>query len=133
MRYLTEQDYIDINEFVVSEVGGTTFGVQSQESLEVVVEIAKIEYFGNEMYPTIYSKAAIILQKITKKHVFQDGNKRTSYESAKIFLEDNGYFQDTSLTVPEIKEFVLQVTNSKDSEEVTVIIAEWFKRHFHRL
>ncbi|KRM84072.1 hypothetical protein FC35_GL000018 [Limosilactobacillus coleohominis DSM 14060] len=42
-------------------------------------------FFGKKAYPTFGLKAAYYLQKITKKHLFSDGNKRTAFEATKVF------------------------------------------------
>lgn len=87
--------------------------------------------FGREIYPTIYDKAAIMLQKITKKHVFVDGNKRTAFMATKAFLYLNGLKQDVDLTDTSIETFLISITIASDSGAVTEIIAEWLRRHFN--
>lgn len=91
LKYLTVQQLIEINKQVVLQVGGTNHGVQSVESLHVVIEQPAQIVFGHELYPTIWLKAAFILQKITKKHVFVDGNKRTALMASLYFVNQNGY------------------------------------------
>lgn len=85
IRYLTQAELIEINKYAVQQVGGITFGVQSKAALQVIVNQPQQVVFGHELYPTIWLKAAFILQKITKKHVFIDGNKRTAIQSALYF------------------------------------------------
>ncbi|MDN4009744.1 type II toxin-antitoxin system death-on-curing family toxin [Latilactobacillus sakei] len=131
IEYLEKEDYITINRYVVEEVGGTNFGVQSESSLDVVTNLPMSNLFGREIYPTIYDKAAIMLQKITKKHVFVDGNKRTAFMATKAFLYLNGLKQDVDLTDTSIETFLISITIASDSGAVTEIIAEWLRRHFN--
>ena len=95
--------------------------------LNSVIEAPKQVFFGREAYPTVWLKAAYYLQKITKKHLFADGNKRTAFEATKVFLILNGI----NLHFEGIKagQMVLDVTNSPDSEEVMLKVAEYLKKH----
>jgi death-on-curing protein len=47
--------------------------------------------FGDvEVYPTILEKAAILLERLARNHPLPDGNKRTAFFLAGLFLEANG-------------------------------------------
>lgn len=78
--------------------------------------------FGRELYPNLWIKAAFVIQKITKKHIFTDGNKRTAILASLIFLEMNGYELEFSADAGE--EIMLGVTNSTDTEETMLSLAE---------
>lgn len=82
---------------------------------------------GRELYPNIWIKTAYIIQRIAKKHIFLDGNKRTAIIAGLTFLELNGYELD--FTADEGEKIMLGVTNSPDTEEVMVSLAEWLKKH----
>lgn len=127
LKYLTVQQLIEINKQVVLQVGGTNHGVQSVESLPVVIEQPAQIVFGHELYPTIWLKAAFILQKITKKHVFVDGNKRTALMASLYFVNQNGYQLINNKIVNQAGDFVLSVTNSPDNEETMQQIANWLQ------
>lgn len=127
LKYLTVQQLIEINKQVVLQVGGTNHGVQSVESLHVVIEQPAQIVFDHELYPTIWLKAAFILQKITKKHVFVDGNKRTALMASLYFVNQNGYQLINNKIVNQAGDFVLSVTNSPDNEETMQQIANWLQ------
>ena len=76
--------------------------------------------FDREFYPSIYEKAAILLETMIINHPFVDGNKRTAMCAAEMFMHLNGYslniaplhFSDFCLKIakgeikyPEIIEF----------------------------
>lgn len=129
MRYLTKAELIEINRYAVQMVGGSNYGVQSESSLDTVIEQPKQVVFGREIYPDIWIKAAFILQKITKKHVFVDGNKRTSIQAALYFLTINGHrVSNISGVNEDAEKLVLMVTNAPDSDEIMLYIAEWLKK-----
>ncbi len=127
VKYLTAQQLIELNKQVVLQVDGTNYGVQSTESLHVVIEQPAQVVFGHELYPTIWLKAAFILQKITKKHVFVDGNKRTALMASLYFTNQNGYQLINNEIVNQAGDFILSVTNSPDNEETTLQIADWLQ------
>jgi len=127
MHYLTKSDFIYLNEQVVKKVGGTNFGVISDASLEAIVEQPKQIVFGRELYPSIWLKAAYILQKTAKKHAFSDGNKRTAIMASLVFLNINGYHPIDDELINNSEEFVLAVTTSPDNETIMLKIAEWLE------
>ena len=127
MEYLTEEDLIEINRRIIRRAGEGSIGLLDNNGLNSVVEAPKQVFFEREAYPTVWLKAAYYLQKITKKHLFADGNKRTAFEAAKVFLILNGitlHFEGI-----EAGQMVLDVTNSPDSEEVMLKVAEYLKKH----
>lgn len=128
MHYLTKSDFIYLNERVVKKVGGSNFGVISDASLEAIIEQPKQVVFGRELYPSIWLKAAYILQKTAKKHAFSDGNKRTAIIASLVFLNINGYQPIDDELINNSEKFVLAITNSPDTEAIMLKIAEWLKR-----
>lgn len=127
MIYLTKTDLIHLNQRLLEKAGKGTVGVQYPEGLDVVVKQPQQILFGRESYPTLWLKAAFILQKITKKHIFADGNKRTSYYAAAFFLQENGYHLKADKD--DALKFILYITNSEDSEENMYFAADWLKVH----
>ncbi|MCC4373114.1 type II toxin-antitoxin system death-on-curing family toxin [Limosilactobacillus reuteri] len=127
MKYLTEGELIEINRRIIRRAGEGSIGVMDINGLNSVIEAPKQVFFGREAYPTIWLKAAYYLQKITKKHLFADGNKRTAFEAAKVFLILNGI--TLQFEGIEAGQMVLDVTNSPDSEEVMLKVAEYLKKH----
>jgi len=127
IKYLSKAQLIAINEYAVKMVGGKTYGVLSEVSLEMIIEQPQQIVFGQELYPSIWLKAAFILQKIAKKHAFKDGNKRTAIQASLFFLNINGYEIINDDLINNSEEFVVTVTNSPDSEEVMLEIAKWLE------
>ena len=46
--------------------------------------------FGQDAYPDIVTKAAALLHSLARNHALVDGNKRTAWAAAWVFLEVNG-------------------------------------------
>lgn len=120
-----------INQTVIKRAGKSSAGVQYPEGLDIVTEQPKQVVFGQELYPNIWLKSAFILQKITKKHVFVDGNKRTALAATTFFLRKNRY--DLKFSNEEGLEFILAVTNSEDSEKNMKLVADWLQIHSRKL
>lgn len=124
--YLTLNELIRLNHDIRPEVP-TDELVQYAPGIDVVVMQPQQVLFGRELYPTLWLKAAFIMQKITKKHIFTNGNKRTSLTATAYFLYKNNY--DLVITNKEAIDIVLFATNEEDSEENMQKIADWLKEH----
>ena len=125
MNYLTKAEIIMVNRQVLTRTGQKFKGIQYPEGLSVIVEQPQMTVFNHELYPSIWLKAAYIVQKITKKHLFIDGNKRTAYLCLLLFLQKNGW--TLHLTADEGEAFVVQITLADDSEAEMLKIASFLE------
>jgi len=71
--------------------------------------------FGEELYPDIFSKAAILFFSLIMNHPFLDGNKRTAFLALMRFLNINGY--TLSATNDELYQFTIDVASSVSTKE----------------
>ncbi|ERF69650.1 hypothetical protein EPUS_03642 [Endocarpon pusillum Z07020] len=60
-------------------------------------------YFGSANQHNVFYLAANLAQKLMLNHPFQDGNKRTSLLTARVFLRINGYQMKPMEDGPEVK------------------------------
>ena len=127
MIYLTKEEIIMVNHQVLTRTGQKYMGIQYPEGLSVIVEQPQMTVFNRELYPSIWLKAAYIVQKITKKHIFIDGNKRTAYICLLLFLKKNSW--ELHLNADEGEAFVVQITLADDSEEEMIEIAHFLEKH----
>ena len=127
MIYLTKEEIIMVNHQVLTRTGQKYMGIQYPEGLSVIVEQPQMTVFNREVYPSIWLKAAYIVQKITKKHIFIDGNKRTAYLCLLLFLKKNSW--ELHLNADEGEAFVVQITLADDSEEEMIEIAHFLEKH----
>lgn len=92
--------------------------------LESAVSRPQAGFANYDLYKTIFDKAAVLLQSLVKNHPFVDGNKRTAFTYAGIFLRLNGYNLRNYHT--EAVEFTVKVANqSLDIQK----IARWLQDH----
>ena len=128
-HYLNREGLLSLNEQAVYELGGNA-GVQSPRAFEVVLDQPKQVVFGQEVYPTIWVKAAYMMQQIIKTPVFVDGSKRTAGLVVLRFLQENGY-QPMGEDYNEVaRNFILEMVQSDNSEETMKLIAKWLSNHF---
>ena len=78
-------------------------GDQGRGLLESALRNPSQTFDGRFLYPTIYDKAAILLQTIIRNHPFLDGNKRMGLTAAFVFMLYNGRLlftsKDTAVTM----------------------------------
>lgn len=55
----------------------------------MLVNAPSEQLFGEDLYPTIYDKAAILMINLATKHVFHNGNKRTAIAATHLFMKIN--------------------------------------------
>jgi len=69
---------------------GGLFGNEKDQSFKSSISTIYQTFGGEELYPSIEEKAAMLLYLVTKNHSFSDGNKRIAAFLFLWFLEKNG-------------------------------------------
>ncbi len=123
MRYLSVEEVIAIHVEAVQDFGGS-LELLSLERLKSCLESPQQDVFGEELYPDLASKAAILFFLLIKNHPFMDGNKRTAVLALLEFLERNG----STLEVERqgLYDFTIDVATSKVDKDQ---IANWIRAH----
>lgn len=107
---------------------GGSHGVRDMNMLESAVHRPFATFAGEDLYKDIYLKAAALVQSIVKNHPFLDGNKRTAFSSAYIFLKKNGL--KINALEKEIIKFMVSVANENLSVDE---ISSWLKNHSKKI
>ena len=97
-------------------------GTRDINLLISAVEALKAAMFGEDLYPTIYDKAAVYLFHIVNNHAFNDGNKRTGFLAAYLFLKANKV--RIRFTDEVYEDLVVEVAKGNKTKEA---IAYFFK------
>ena len=123
LRHVDIEDAIVAHGKIIARAK-TRAGVRDFALLHSAVERPKATYAGRDLYPTIWTKAAALLQSLCMNHPFTDGNKRTAWTMTHKFLWMNSYMlRSTRL---EAADFMVRVDNEKpDLKE----IASWLRSH----
>ena len=77
---------------------------------------------GEDAYPTIWLKAAALLQSVVSNHALVDGNKRLGWLSAAVFLEINGS-SVAAASNDAVYELVMEVASTgSDVERIAAVL-----------
>jgi death-on-curing protein len=124
---LTFDEVVEINRQQIDMFGGLFVppnNCHNQDSLEYALEAVDAVSFGQELYPSLPDKAALLAFKIIKNHIFHDGNKRTAITVCRVFLLLNGY--DLEIEINGVDQaainIAIDVANSVVNRER---LAEW--------
>lgn len=123
-EYLALEEVLALHEYAIRRYGGS-YGVASLERLESALNTPKQTMFGEELYPDIFAKAAILVYLLVQNHPFVDGNKRTALYAMLRFLENNG-FVVTVTSNDELYQFTVDIATSTLGKEQ---IEEWLRGH----
>jgi len=122
-KYLPIEQVVYIHDEMILTFGGRS-DVHDFTMLHSAVERSKATFDQKDLYPSLFEKAAALIQSLILNHPFDDGNKRTAFTSCAAFLFQNGYF--FKFTKKEAIEFTLKIDNHSYSFEN---IATWLERH----
>lgn len=97
-------------------------GVRDENLLASAVNTPFQTFMGNDLYPSIYDKAAQLCYGIANNHPFIDGNKRTALHSMYVYLIINGY--DITASQQDVENLIINVAagNITNTE-----LAYWLK------
>lgn len=90
MQYLSIDEVIALHKYSVERFGGSS-DLLNHGKLEASLAAPMQNVFDTELYPDIWSKAAILGFSLIKNHACFDGNKRIGLFAMLRFLEINGY------------------------------------------
>lgn len=125
--------YVDLGEVIliherIIKRAGTTASIRDFALLHSAVERPKATFSGIDLYPTVFAKAASLLQSLCLNHAFSDGNKRSAWTITHRFLWLNGYHLRSKRM--EAADFMVFVDNSKPS---ITEISYWLKKHSQKI
>jgi death-on-curing protein len=95
MTYVSAEQVLYLHHLVIQDTGGSP-GVIDLGLILSAVERPKASFDGEDLYPDLPSKAAVLLESLARNHGFLDGNKRTAVMSFWEFLTVNGYRAELS-------------------------------------
>lgn len=99
-------------------------GIRDENLLASAVNTPFQTFMGNELYPSIYDKAAQLCYGIANNHPFTDGNKRTALHSMYVYLIINGF--DITATQLDVENMIINVAagNMTNTE-----LAQWLREN----
>ena len=127
MLYLDLDEVLRIHELAIRQYGGSP-ELRDLGGLESALATPKQTMFGEELYPDLASKAAILVQLLVKNHPFVDGNKRTGFFCLLRFLSVNGFA--LLATNDELYQFTMDIATSVLDKDA---IGAWIRAHLEEV
>ncbi len=123
MRYLTLGEVLELHQRVIKQSGGAV-GIRDVNALEAALAQPRMTFGGEELYPTLVEKAAVLGFSLIQNHPFVDGNKRTGHAAMETFLVLNGLEIDA--TVAEQEQIILQIASGMLARKA---FTDWLRHH----
>lgn len=123
MRYLAVGELLELHRLVVAATGGAT-GLRNLAALESAAAQPQLTFGGEDLYPTVTTKAASLAFSLVSNHPLVDGNKRVAHAAMEVFLQLNG--ATIAATVDEQEELMLGLAAGRISRDQLVA---WLTTH----
>ncbi|HUZ53655.1 MAG TPA: type II toxin-antitoxin system death-on-curing family toxin [Streptosporangiaceae bacterium] len=120
--YLDLEEVLAIHDALLQGVGE----IRDVGSIQSALGRPQATAFGEDAYPTVFEKAAALMQSLACNHGWVDGNKRTAWVATMTFLDVNGHRLDPEFDVDAAEEFVVAIAEGRISG-VPEIAAELVK------
>lgn len=128
-----------LHETIIAESGGLE-GLRDGAMLHAAVARPFATFAGEDLYPTVWEKAAALFHSLIKSHPFMDGTKRTAFLATVYFLENMGQSIPQKVPKDEAIRFCLEVAEENmrraagEAVEPKTIpeIAAWFRTLLER-
>lgn len=86
--YINLEDLLVIHTDQIERYGGS-HGIRDMGLVESALFRPQSSFGGEDLYPTLLEKAAVLVHSLLLNHAFVDGNKRTAIATLIVFLELN--------------------------------------------
>lgn len=127
------KEFLSVINEMKSEFASDVFANPKDDSFESSVNQIYQTFGGNDCYPTLEEKAAMLLYLITKNHSFSDGNKRIAASCFLYFLEKNGILYKNNLPIIDngtlfALTILIAESNPKEMETMKQIVVSVLNR-----
>lgn len=132
VAYLCESDVNAILTHLRLRYPNTPFSVRGKEGehlLQSALSQARQTFDGQDLYGTLYSKAAALLYCLVKNHPFDDGNKRFAVLAVGHFLDINNHFLDVD--TDELTAWAVWIASEPSPD--LAMLTEWISSKMKRL
>ena len=116
-----------LHRILIDKFGGS-HGIRDKAALESAISRPFQTFDGNDLYPSVFEKAASLIESILVNHPFIDGNKRTGYTLLRLYLIQNGL--DINASQDNKYEFVIDIASGTLKYEG---ILSWLKSNTSKM
>lgn len=120
---ITKEIILQLHELSIKEYGGS-HGLRDEGLMESAISRPYQTFGGDDLYPTVFEKAAAIAESIIINHPFVDGNKRTGFLAMLAILDEADMVLNAEKD--EIYSLVIDISTGAKSFDV---IVEWLKKN----
>ena len=96
---ISKEEYLSVINKMKSEFASDVFANPKDDSFDSSINQIYQTFGGQDCYPTLEEKAAMLLYLITKNHSFSDGNKRIAASCFLYFLNKNNLLYKNNLPI----------------------------------
>ena len=96
---ISKEEYLTVINKMKSEFSSDVFANPKDDSFDSSINQVYQTFGGNDCYPTLEEKAAMLLYLITKNHSFSDGNKRIAASCFLYFLNKNNMLYKNNIPI----------------------------------
>ena len=119
--FLSSQQVLFIHDRLIIETGGE-HGLLELRSLESAIARPMATFGGEELYDSLYDKAAALMHSLVFNHPTLDGNKRVAVTAAALFLFRNAI--QLVANNQELERFTMWVVDQRPSVDQ---LSDWFR------
>lgn len=120
---IKKEEFLNVIDKMKPEFGSDVFANPKDDSFDSSINQIYQTFGGQECYPSLEEKAAMLLYFLVKNHSFTDGNKRIGAACFLYFLDKNGIlYQNNTQLIDNTTLFTLTIliAESKPEEKETM-------------
>ena len=115
---IKKEEFLNVIDKMKPEFGSDVFANPKDESFDSSINQIYQTFGGQECYPSLEEKAAMLLYFLVKNHSFTDGNKRIGAACFLYFLDKNGIlYQNNAQIIDNAALFALTVLIAESKPE----------------
>lgn len=114
-------DILNLHDLSIKVYGGGT-GVRDMGLLESAIARPFQTFGGDDLYPSVFEKAAALAESLIINHPFVDGNKRTGFLAMASLIQEESLI----LTATQEDAYLLTIDISTGSKAFDEIV-DWLK------
>lgn len=123
MKRLSTEQVLLLHRQLIEQSGGS-FEIRDKGLLESALTAPFQTYSGEDLYPTLQTKAARLGFGLIKNHAMVDGNKRLGTHTMLIFLSLNGC--ELGYTQEELSSLILDIASDQKGYDD---LLRWILKH----
>jgi len=115
---IKKEEFLNVIDKMKPEFGSDVFANPKDESFDSSINQIYQTFGGQECYPSLEEKAAMLLYFLVKNHSFTDGNKRIGAACFLYFLDKNGIlYQNNAQIIDNAALFALTILIAESKPE----------------